>query len=58
MRRGENLLKYDHSGPTYKTRPTEYRVWSGMKVRCTNPNFKDWHGSKSSARRAADHTDR
>jgi hypothetical protein len=42
-KRGEGLRKYDHSGPTYKTRPVEYRVWSGMKVRCLNPNFKDWH---------------
>lgn len=43
MRRGDNLRKYDHRGPTYKTRPIEYRIWSGMKVRCSNPNFKDWH---------------
>ena len=43
MKRGDNLKKYDHTGPTYKTRPDEYRVWSGMKVRCSNPNFKDWH---------------
>jgi hypothetical protein len=28
---------------TYKTRPVEYRTWSGMRVRCRNPNFKDWH---------------
>lgn len=43
MKRGENLRKYDHSGPTYRTQPVEYRAWSGMKVRCSNPNFKDWH---------------
>src|ERR1035438_3468499 len=42
MRRGENLRLYDHSGPTYRTRPAEYRAWSGMKQRCTNPEFKDW----------------
>jgi len=41
--RGEKLRKYDHSGPTYKTQPNEYRAWSGMKVRCFNPAFKDWH---------------
>lgn len=43
MKRGENLRRYDHSGPTYITRPIEYRAWAGMKVRCLNPNFKDWH---------------
>lgn len=43
MKRGENLRKYDHSGPTYKTQPSEYRVWSSMKNRCTNPRFVDWH---------------
>jgi hypothetical protein len=42
MKRGENLRKYDHSGPTYRTRPIEYRVWAGMKVRCVNPNGQDW----------------
>lgn len=42
MKRGENLRKYDHSGPTYRTRPVEYRLWSGMIQRCTNPKFVDW----------------
>ncbi len=42
MKRGDNLRKYDHSGPTYRTRPAEYRAWTGMKQRCTNPRFKDW----------------
>lgn len=42
MKRGEHLKKYDHTGPTYRTQPAEYRAWSGMKVRCLNPNFKDW----------------
>lgn len=40
--RGDGLRKYDHTGPTYRTQPEEYRAWSGMKVRCSNPNFKDW----------------
>lgn len=43
MKRGENLRKYDHSGPTYRTRPDEYRAWAGMKTRCLNPEFKDWN---------------
>lgn len=43
MKRGENLRKYDHSGPTYRTCPVEYRVWAGMKVRCANPKSQDWH---------------
>lgn len=43
MKRGENLRRYDHSDPTYKTRPIEYRLWSSMITRCTNPKFKDWH---------------
>lgn len=43
MKRGDNLRKYDHTGPTYRTQPSEYRAWSCMITRCTNPNFKDWH---------------
>lgn len=43
MKRGENLKKYDHTGPTYRTQPREYRVWSSMLTRCCNPKFKDWH---------------
>jgi hypothetical protein len=27
---------------TYKTRPAEYRAWSGMRTRCGNPNSQDW----------------
>lgn len=27
---------------TYKTNPVEYRAWSGMWTRCTNPKFVDW----------------
>lgn len=23
--------------------PAEYNAWSGMKTRCYNPQFKDWH---------------
>lgn len=41
--RGDGLRKYDHSGPTYRTRPAEYRTWSSMKVRCSDSSFKDWH---------------
>ncbi len=43
MKRGDNLRKYDHTGPTYKTRPSEYRAWSSMLTRCSNPKFKDWN---------------
>lgn len=43
MKRGENLRKFDHSGPTYKTRPVEYHAWAAMKVRCSNSNCKDWY---------------
>lgn len=28
---------------TYKTQPSEYRAWSGMRTRCNNSAFKDWH---------------
>lgn len=42
MKRGDNLRKYDHSGPTYKTRPIEYSVWSGMRSRCNNRNSQDF----------------
>jgi len=27
----------------YKTHPNEYRAWAGMRTRCHNPAFKDWH---------------
>jgi hypothetical protein len=27
---------------TYKTHPAEYRAWSCMRTRCTNPKFIDW----------------
>ena len=42
MKRGENLRKYYHTGPTYRTRPNEYRAWAGMLTRCRNRNFKDY----------------
>lgn len=40
--RGDGLRKYDHTGPTYRTRPSEYGVWSHIRTRCLNPNCKDW----------------
>jgi hypothetical protein len=42
VKRGENLRRYDHTGPTYCTRPAEYRSWSGMLTRCRNPRSNDW----------------
>ena len=42
MPRGDNLRKFDHTGPTYRTQPAEYRAWAGMNTRCYNPAFKDW----------------
>lgn len=29
-------------GATYKTHPSEYRAWSCMRTRCSNPKFVDW----------------
>lgn len=43
MPRGEHLRKYHLGGPSYRTNLSEYRVWTSMKTRCTNPKFKDWH---------------
>lgn len=37
-----NPLAIDLFCATYKTNPAEYRSWSGMRTRCTNPKFVDW----------------
>lgn len=42
VRASSRPLAIDYSA-TYKTRPLEYRAWSGMRTRVRNPKFKDWH---------------
>lgn len=32
-----------HGATSHQTRSGEYRSWSSMRTRCTNPNYHYWH---------------